>query len=129
MTATTSPVAYDDCYAIFDRALKAKRGVRIEVPTEGAGMQLYTRLHYARSLEREQNNKVFTDPDDPRRGVSEYDVLIVRKPKLDGDQWWVRIERRALAHKIEEIDDATTASRGAVDEGDTEPERVRRRLV
>ena len=122
MTTNTSPLAYDDCYLMFDRARTSRNGIRIGVASEGNGMNLFTRLNYARRLERQRNKEVYPS-DSPLHGVSDYDTLVVRKPREEGGRWWVLIEKRVQPDTIEEIEDAPAPGGRAVGQGDLEPER------
>lgn len=103
MTISTSPSAYEDCYDIFDRALRSKNGIRCEVPDAGMGYNLRTRLQYARTLHREEMRRVHP-PTSPEHGVSVYDPLVVREPRQVGDRWYVYVEHRKIDEsKIEEL--------------------------
>jgi hypothetical protein len=104
MTTSTSKLAYDDCYEILDRALRAKTGIRIAVGAEeGVANLLCVRLHYARTLERQQNRDLF-QRDDPQYGLSDYDILVVRRPRLEKGTWYIYVEKRIPPENIEELD-------------------------
>lgn len=92
MTVSTSKAAYEDCYDLFDQALKAEKGIRVNRPTKGQATQLYTRLHYARKLLRAESREM-NKPGDPAFDTSPYDSFIVRKAYTD-DEWWIYIEPR-----------------------------------
>ena len=102
MTASTSRAAYADCFDIFDRALESPRGIRILTTTEGVANNLITRLNYSRLLSRAESREVYP-ADDPNFGLSPYDGLVVRRPRWEGNKWWVYIEPRAVIGEIEEL--------------------------
>lgn len=77
MVTSTSRLAYSDCFDHFERALADEKGTRIKVGSFGDAMYLRTRLHAARSIEREENKRVY-DPDHMLYGRSIYDVLVCR---------------------------------------------------
>lgn len=83
--------AYDDCLAAFDRAKES--GARVCFASEGEAKHFVSRLHRARSLLREENQRLFTR-DDIRWGKTDYDKLIVRAPApaVEEGFWWVYIE-------------------------------------
>lgn len=84
--------AYEDCLDIFQRAIDSPRGSRTAFGTSSEGFVFQSRMHQARKLQRELNQRVF-DRSDPQWGSSEYDKLIVRAPvQSDDGLWWVYIE-------------------------------------
>ncbi len=101
MPASTSKGAYTDCFELFDRALE-KGKLRIGFESKGDAHQLYTRLQYCRVLDREESERVY-EPGAPNYGVSAYDPLIVRAPRLEEAKWWVYVEPRTITGTIEEI--------------------------
>lgn len=104
MSASTSHASYDDCFQTFDEAMEQPNGIRVEVPTENEGMQLFTRLHFARSMDRDNNKKIYEgQPGHKLFGTSVYDPLVVRKPKFVDERWWVYIEPRKINGRIEAL--------------------------
>jgi hypothetical protein len=108
MPTPTNRGAYGTYYDVLDRAIESKAGIRIEQPNRGDAYQYRVRLHKARSYDRDLNRESRT-PDDPSYGRSDYDNLVVRVRREDG-QWWVYIEPAAIPTKIEELSCAPSAS-------------------
>lgn len=102
MSASTSHASYEDCFQTFDEAMAQANGIRIEVPSESEGMQLFTRLHFSRQMDRDNNKRIYALTD-PMYGVSAYDPLIVRKPRFVDEKWWVYIEPRKINGRIEAL--------------------------
>lgn len=92
MSISTSKIAYEDCYALLDRALEARHGIKIVVPNYQFGRGLCTRINYARVLDRQTNREVYPEGD-PHHGVSSYDVLTIRYPKEEAGRWWIKLEK------------------------------------
>ena len=102
MSATASRNAYEDCFELLDKALDSANGVRNGHRERGSAMQMFTRLHRARQIDRDQNSEVYPEGD-PKHGVSEYDTLVIRSPKEEKGKWWIYIEPRAIAGVVEEL--------------------------
>lgn len=85
MGMNSSLLAYDDCIALFDRAIADPKGIRVTFSDEGAARKMISRLHYCRTLVRTSNVDVYPDTDHPMHGKSEYDKIIVRLRQSDGD--------------------------------------------
>lgn len=104
MTISDAKFAYNDCYAILDRAVEAKGGARVHVVDENAAIHLRMRLHQARKIDRRENRKVYPE-DHPMHGSSAYDGLVVRIKLIDGSAW-VYVEKHSAAIlRIESIDE------------------------
>ena len=109
MSLNNSRRSYDDCFGLFDRALEADRGIRIEVDDIRAANYLRMRMHHARTIDRRDNKLIYPDPEDAMHGRSIYDVFVIRIE--DGEPAWVyldkekvtigRVEEIASDHKIE----------------------------
>jgi hypothetical protein len=99
-----SPNAFEDAIETFERALNSPHGIRIVCGSRGEAVRLRARFHYWRTLDREQNKKVFP-ADDPRHGVCVYDRFELRIPrKGQPDENSLYIEpRSALSLNIEEL--------------------------
>lgn len=95
MSQINSLRAYDDCRAAFEAALADPKGARIRCGTQASAMNMRTRMHYFRNLDRKASTQIYP-PDSPNHGVSVYDPYVVRNPipDVDGD-WWLYIEPRA----------------------------------
>lgn len=100
MTVSTSRTAYEDCFALLDRAMSSPAGIRHSCATEGKANYLRVRLNYARILSRNELSAALSD-DDPSLGSSPYDALIIRI--VDASGWWVYIEPRRLDGVTEEL--------------------------
>ena len=105
MTLSTSITAYDNCFEAFDRAIEAKRGIRMEFDDWGSANFFRMRCHQARKLDRERNAKIYSDPEHPMHGRSTFDPLTLRIIR-EGDNTYLYIERNTiLPGKIEDLDD------------------------
>lgn len=110
MSMTNQLEAYGDCVKILDTAFKSKGGIRISAPSSGDANHLFTRLHYARKLLRDQSMGELPS-NHPDWNTSMYDSLIVRRPREIDGEWWVYIEHRLITGVIQELGDADTANR------------------
>lgn len=102
MTVSTSRASYEDCYDILDRALASPIGIRISAEGKGPAHHLCTRLNYARTLSRQEAREI-NDIGAPGYGVSAYDTLLIRQPRVEDGVWWIYIEPRTVNGKIEEL--------------------------
>ena len=101
MTLSPSRAAYEDCFELLDQAL-AGDGIRVSAEDSGAAQHLFMRLHYARTLSRDESRKLY-EPEHPEFGISAYDGLIVRRPREREGRWWVYIEPRKVTGQVEEL--------------------------
>jgi hypothetical protein len=89
-----SPLAFDDCRIILDRALEAKNGIQVRCGSRGEAATLRSRLNSLRRVDRVDNKKIY-QPDDNLYGNSEYDRLVIRLGKKgESDEHVVFIEVR-----------------------------------
>ena len=102
MTISTSVLSYDDCYEVFERALASESGIRVEFDQAGTAQHYVMRLHQARQLRRNQNAEVYSDPDHPMHGKSDYDLLRCSKRKVEG-KFFVYLEKLVTPDRIEEL--------------------------
>lgn len=94
MSQINSLRAYTDCERLFEAALRDPKGARARIGTQEACINMRTRMHYFRKLDREANERTYP-PDDPKHGTSVYDPYVVRLfPDEDGE-WWVYVQPRA----------------------------------
>lgn len=100
MPMPTSPLAFKDCYEIFDEVLDGP-GCRIGFGDEGSARHFRTRLHTARALNRRANAEVY-DLDHPMYGKSIYDPLTIKLRFLDG-KWWLYIQQVKKPEGIEQL--------------------------
>lgn len=97
MTISHSPLAYEDCYAVLDKALADPQGVRVLMRDWNAAYFFRMRCHNARKIDRKKNKEIYEDKAHPLHGCSEYDRLIIRiRVDEDGD-YWLFIEQIAVA--------------------------------
>jgi hypothetical protein len=110
MSLNNSRRSYDDCFALFDRALEADRGIRVEVDDIRAANYLRMRMHHARSIDRGENRVIHADPGDAMHGKSIYDIFVVRIEDAAPKAWVYidkvkveigRIEAIPADHRIE----------------------------
>jgi hypothetical protein len=97
--------AYDDCRKLFEAAMADPKGARAQLGEESACINMRTRMHYFRKLDREANEKTYT-PGHPQHGTSVYDTLVVRiLPDEDG-AYWLYVEPRTTDLYIEGLSEA-----------------------
>lgn len=93
MSSPTTRQAYTHCYNIYDQAMDDPRGVRMQLPTYDAAVNLRMRMHQARSIDRDDNARMY-DPSHALYGCSIYDALQIRI-FTDADRvTWLYIEPR-----------------------------------
>lgn len=104
MAFNKSPLAFNDCRTVLDRALGAPNGIKIRFPTRGKAVIERSRLNYARVLDRKANKEVYNQGD-PMYGLSPYDALeLVIPPKGAEDETVLYIKKRVADDlEIEEI--------------------------
>lgn len=93
MSLPNSLRAYEDCEDLFRRALDDPKGARACVGSHEAAINLRTRMHYFRTLDRRANSETYAS-DHPSHGTSIYDPLVVQLRKDADDEWWLYIEPR-----------------------------------
>src|SRR5262245_66125607 len=109
MTASTSRLAYSDCFDLMDRAMDSRVGIRVPmrrkdsiIDNRGAAWQLRTRLHSARRIDRKDNTHIY-EQGHPLYGRSRYDELCVRIYEENGTPY-VYLEKRLIQeYQIEEL--------------------------
>lgn len=94
MSLPNSLRAYGDCADLFAAAAIDSKGARACVGTWEAGINLRTRMHYFRKLDRLANEKTYP-ADHPNHGQSAYDEYVIPAPIRDEDgQYWLYVEPR-----------------------------------
>lgn len=91
MTVSNSLLSYQDCFELLDRAIEDKVGARYQVRDHDAAINLRSRIHYARKLDRNKNAQIF-DAGHPMHGCSQYDALTVRI-RFVSEDCYVYLER------------------------------------
>ncbi len=99
MSQINSLRAYDDCRKVFEAALTDPKGARARVGDQGMAMNMRTRMHYFRNLDREAN-KITYPEDNPNYGTSVYDAYVVRLYPDEDKAWWVYVEPRGAADMV-----------------------------
>lgn len=94
MSQINSLRAYTDCQKLFDSALADPKGARALIGTHEQCVNMRTRMHYFRRLDREANAKTYP-ADHPQHGTSIYDPYVVRLLPDEDGQWWVYVQPRA----------------------------------
>jgi hypothetical protein len=94
MNWSKSPLAFQDCLDIFDRALREPNGIRVRYESRAEAFQMRSRLNYCRKTDRAANAKTYPDPDHPMHGHSPYDVLTIQIPKGEANLY---VRRRTVA--------------------------------
>jgi hypothetical protein len=94
MSLSTSLRAYADCVRLFDAAIADPKGARAKLGTFDACLNMRTRMHYYRGLDREANANTYP-AEHPQHGTSAYDdVFIQIVPDEDGE-YWLYMQRRS----------------------------------
>ena len=100
MSQINSLLAYGDCQRLFEAALGDPKGARAMIGTQEQCLNMRTRMHYFRNLDRKANLHVYK-PGDAMYGTSIYDPYVVRDPVCDEDgNWWLYVEPRSNTNMI-----------------------------
>lgn len=95
MSQINSLRAYDDCLKVFEAAVADPKGARVCLGTYESAMNMRTRMHYYRNLDRKANAETYPHGH-ALHGTSVYDPYVVRNPIADEDgAYWLYIEPRA----------------------------------
>lgn len=94
MSQINSLRAYTDCEKLFQSATADPKGARARIGTQEACINMRTRMHYFRKLDRQANAKVYP-ADHPNHGVSMFDPYVVRLLPDEDGEWWVYVQPRA----------------------------------
>jgi len=94
MSQINSLRAYTDCEKLFEAALADPKGARALIGTWEQCVNMRTRMHYFRNLDRKANAKTYP-VDHPQHGVSTYDPYVVRLIPDEDSNWWVYVQPRA----------------------------------
>lgn len=100
MSQINSLLAYGDCQRLFEAALADPKGARALIGTYEQCMNMRTRMHYFRNLDRKANHATYPEGH-MLHGTSRFDPLVVRDPVRDEDnRWWIYVEPRGSAEMI-----------------------------
>ena len=109
MPPNRSPLADEDCKQVLDRALASAKGLIIKFSGGSPEMnsaeatRTRARLHNVRKRDRLLSNDLYPE-DDPRRGVSAWDPIIIRKIDLDDGSVQLHLIKSDMSlYEIEEI--------------------------
>lgn len=94
MSMPNSLRAYEDCRSLFDAAIADPKGARGKLGTIEACINMRTRMHYFRSLDRNQNASVYP-LESPLHGTSIYDPLVVQILKDEDGDFWLYVQPRS----------------------------------
>ncbi len=93
MSQINSLRAYTDCQKLFDAAMADPKGARCLVGTQEQCINMRTRMHYFRKLDRDANLGVYPEGH-AMHGTSIYDPYVVRLLPDEDGQWWMYVEPR-----------------------------------
>lgn len=94
MGVSKSLLAYTDCIDYFDTALRFSEGCRIPVPDRDFAIRLRMRLNYCRSLDRENNMRLYPEGH-MMHGRSQYDKITNTISEVEG-KVYLMLERNDL---------------------------------
>lgn len=105
MSQINSLRAYTDCEALFKSALADPKGARCLLGEQSACINMRTRMHYFRKLDRQANARTYP-ADHAMHGTSVYDSYVVQMI-MDVDRaWWLYVvPRTAEGMVIEGLSD------------------------
>ena len=103
MSLNNSRRSYDDCFSLFDRALEADRGIRVEVDDIRAANYLRMRMHHARTIDRRDNKLIYPDPEDAMHGRSIYDIFVIRIEDGEPKAWVYLDKEKVTIGRVEDI--------------------------
>lgn len=107
MSLSTSRFAYNDIFDILERATEAKNGIRLCFASHDAAIHFRMRLNQARSIDREENLKLYKEGD-PLYGRSVYDHFTTRIITSNDSPPWLYITPQPGPQTVEEIPDEGT---------------------
>lgn len=95
MTLSTAIDAFADCHRVLSQALDDSRGARARFLTFEKASYFGNRCNRLRILDRRESERTI-EKGSPGWGCSEFDKLIIRKPRTDGEFWWIYVEHVGL---------------------------------
>lgn len=94
MSLPTSLRAYEDCRKLYEAAAADPKGARACLGTHESCINMRTRMHYFRSLDRDANAQMYPSGHH-MHGVSAYDDYVIQiMPDEDG-QFWLYLQPRS----------------------------------
>lgn len=94
MSLPTSLGSYLDCRALYDAAVADPKGARACLGTYDACINMRTRMHYFRTLDRRANESIYPKGS-PQHGTSIYDDYVVQILEDAAAEWWLYIQPRS----------------------------------
>ena len=94
MSLPTSLGSYLDCRALYDAATADPKGARACLGTYEACVNMRTRMHYFRVLDRRANEAIYPK-DSPQWGTSVYDDYVIQLTEDTAGEWWMYIRPRS----------------------------------
>jgi hypothetical protein len=91
MASSTSRLAYQDCFNLFERANEEPLGLKFRCESSNFATYFRSRLNKARVIDREDNALAY-DSDHPMHGRSVYDDIEVRV-KNGASGTWIIMEK------------------------------------
>ncbi len=86
--------AYEDCRSLYEAASADPKGARARLGTYDACINMRTRMHYFRKLDRDANAETYPRGD-PMHGVSSYDDYVCRIIPDEDNEFWLYVEPRS----------------------------------
>ena len=87
MPMSDSRFAYQDCFAVYERAMTDPQGARLALGTWDRANYFRMRMHKARVIDRRDNAEAYEEGE-PMHGRSEYDVFSLSiKEDVEGEFW------------------------------------------
>lgn len=97
MSLPTSIKAYADCATLYEAASADPKGARACFDTHDAAINMRSRMHYYRSLDRKANGEMY-ELGHPMHNTSAYDDFYIQDPIIDEDGlYWLYIKRRSAS--------------------------------
>lgn len=94
MSLPNSLGSYLDCRSLYDAAVADPKGARACLGTYDACINMRTRMHYFRALDRRANEAIYPKGD-PKHGASIYDDYVVQIIRDVDDEFWLYIQPRS----------------------------------
>jgi len=94
MSLPTSLRAYEDCKTLYEAATNDPKGVRAKLGLYESCINMRTRMHYFRKLDREANANTYP-VDHHMHGVSVYDDFVIQILQDEDKEFWLYIQPRS----------------------------------
>ena len=104
MVASTSRLAFSDCFELLDKAVADAKGIQVKFASHKDAYHFRLRIHAARKIDRKDNLELYPEGH-PMYGRSPYDSITCRIKGKNG-AFWLRMERiDAREFEIESLAD------------------------